>query len=495
MRRAVTIPALLAFASAVFNASTALCQFEELARRVPSSANAVTFVNLEKLLASPLAVKEKWSANRNAAFASGVSFLPPDAKQAVLAMQVDLKMWLPLWEAAILELDHEPDVDKIVKMTGGSSDAVGGRQAVALPGDAYLIKFGKSTAAFMAPANRQSVARWMHEIDARKGMSLSPYLAEAYSFANSVGTPVILAIDLEDAIPVEDIKVQLQDSKDFLAQHKLDIESVSKLLAGIRGVTLGITFDDKPFGKIKVDFRDNVAWSPEVGKAALLLALRNHGAMINEFEDWKPNVKGKQITLEGYLTSSGMRRLSSLFDSPPSLKARATTSEQTSSSNEQLTVQASQAYFKGINDLLEDLKEEKKGGSRYTMGQIGVWMDKYATKIDKLSVLNVDPELVEFGANVSDSLRAAYDAIRGGAARSRIRQVNTSPQYGGYDSYGYAYGNTYREAQRTNNQDKTRVRTEERVASASSARDVMGNIHAATGDIRRKMTQKYKVDF
>ena len=73
--------------------------------------------------------------------------------------------------------------------------------------------------------------------------------------------------------------------------------------------------------------------------------------------------------------------------------------------------------------------------------------------------------------------------------------MNTSVNYGGYDSNGYAYGNTYREAQRVHNQDQARVRTEERVVSASSARDLMGNIHAATGEIRRKMTQKYKVDF
>jgi hypothetical protein len=379
MRRAAIIPALLAFTSVVLGVSTARSQFDNLARQVPSSVNAIALVNVEKLMTSPQAIKERWSEHRDTAFSSGVSFLPPDAKQAVLAMQVDLQLWLPLWEAAILELDHEPDADQAVQTTGGSSDVIGGRQVVALPGDAYLIKFGKSTAAFMSPANRQTVARWMREIDARKAVGLTPYLSEAYSFANSLGTPVILALDLEDAIPADEIRAQLQDSKDFLAEHKLNIDGVSKLLAGIRGVTLGITFDEKPFGKIKVDFRDEVVWSPEVGKAALLRALANHGAMIDEFESWKPAVKGKQITLEGYLTSSGMRRISSLFDRPPSLKIQPSP-EQTSKSNEQVTAQASQAYFKKITDLLDDLKDEQKENPRYTMGQVGVWMDKSRTR-------------------------------------------------------------------------------------------------------------------
>jgi hypothetical protein len=492
--RAVAIPALLAFVCFVSSTRPARCQFEELTRRVPSSANVVAFVNVEKLMASPVAIKEKWSEKRDTAFASGVSFLPPDAKQAVLAMHVDLQMWLPLWESAILELDHEPDVDKVVQVTGGSSDAIGGYQAVALQG-AYLLKFGKSTAAFMAPANRQTIARWMNEMDANKGIRLSPYLSEAYSYANGLGTPVILALDLEDAIPLAEIKTQLQNSEDFLAQHKLDIDQVSKTLSGIRGVTLGITFDQKPFGKVKVDFRDTVTMPPELAKAALIHALGNHGAMIDEFEDWKPAVVGKQITLEGFLTNSGMQRLSSLFDRPPSLKVQQSPAGQTSKSKEQLIVQTSQAYFKQITGLLDDLKQEKKQNPRYTMAQIGVWMDKYATKIDQLSVLNVDPDLVRYSMDVSDALRDAYGAIRGGAARSRIRQVNTSVPQGFYSDGTTTYGYTYREGQRIHNQEQARVRTEERVVSASSARDIIANINAATGEIRRKMTQKYQADF
>jgi hypothetical protein len=42
---------------------------------------------------------------------------------------------------------------------------------------------------------------------------------------------------------------------------------------------------------------------------------------------------------------------------------------------------------------------------------------------------------------------------------------------------------------------RTAVQTEERVGSAQSARDIMAQVDAATADIRRKMTQKYNVDF
>ena len=48
---------------------------------------------------------------------------------------------------------------------------------------------------------------------------------------------------------------------------------MAKLLAGIRGLTLGVTLADKPFGKVKVDFSDVVDLSPDLAKAMLLQAL------------------------------------------------------------------------------------------------------------------------------------------------------------------------------------------------------------------------------
>jgi len=103
-------------------------------------------------VASPVAVKEKWAAKRDKAFNSGVSFLPPDSTHAVLAMQIDLEMWLTMWQVAILELDHEPHMVSVVAITGGTADEIVGRTGVALPEDAFVLKLSKSSAALMAPA-------------------------------------------------------------------------------------------------------------------------------------------------------------------------------------------------------------------------------------------------------------------------------------------------------------------------------------------------------
>jgi hypothetical protein len=462
-------------------------QFDELVTKLPSSANAVAFINAEKLLESPVAKRENWAGQRHAAFDSGASFLPPDSDQAVLAMQLDLSLDLPLWQLAVLEVDHQPSMESVASFTGGEIDKVADLPAVSLPGDGYVLKFDDKHVAFMSPANRQSVVRWLREVMTRKDAQFSPYLTEAYRFANNDGTPVILAIDLEDAVDAQTAIEWLKqpEAMQVLDEHQLAPTEVAGLLANIRGATLGVTFGEKAFGKIKVDFTSEVKLTPAAAKAILLLAVANFGATIDEFHSWKAGVTARQITLEGYLEPSGIKRIASIFDRPPSLRQKQPNSGDTEATKEQLTALASQQYFKRVNELLEDAKP----GQDYTLPQIGCWLNKYASKIDQLSVLNVDPELVAYGSQVSDMLRQAYDSIRGGSARARTRQVSVPiSDYSAGTYYGYNYRNEYRH-------ERSKIRTEERVASGYDARTIVQDIQRLTAEVRKKMTVKYQRDF
>lgn len=493
--------------------STARAQFAELTKKIPATANVVAFVNVDKLMASPAAVKNDWASKLDTAFASGVSFLPPDGKAAVLAMEVDLQTWMPMWEAAVIDLNHSPDVRKIAEMTGGAVDTIEGLPVVALPSDAYLVKFDADTGAFMAPANRQAVARWLRQVQAKNDLNVSGYLFEAYKFANDRGTPVVMAIDLEDAFPIGSIEAQLMqpESTEFLKKLGVTVQQAARVISGVRGITLGITFADQPFGKVKIDFKEDINMTPEQAHMTMIHVFSNHGVMLNEFHEWKPAVTGTSISLEGFMTPSGMRRVGSLFNRPPQLKLPASAGEVVPKTDEEKMRDASVNYFHQMQDLLKDLKQSKTGAS--SMGSYGVWMNKYASKIDQLSVLNVDPELISYGSYVSDTLRQGYYAIRTGAARSRVREVNTPMQYDYYtrtNTYGYTYRDTWFGGGMSPVGDSTTyavpdqqayaharaaVRTEERVASGNQARDLIQGIDKASGDIRRAMTTKYKVDF
>ncbi len=491
-------------------AAPAAAQFADLAKRVPDSANVVALVNMDVLLASPFAKTINLAGRREAAYKSGVSFLPPDTRHAILSMDMDFDLWVPMWESAVIDLDHQPDMGKIAAMSGGSADLIQGIPVVQLPSDAYVAKFGPSTAAFMAPANRQATTRWVQNSLRKTKPDLSLYLSEALHYVDDLRTPVVVAIDMKNAYSPVEIRTRLLQSRELIERFKLDEEQVIRTLSGLRGVTLGITFIDKPFGKVKIDFEDEINLSPEIAKAAMIHVFSNHGVLLDEFEEWTPKVSGKSISLEGTMTESGLKRVSSLFNRPPSLRPLDPNNLPTPKSAEEQMKDASLAYYHQVEDLLKDLKKTKPTTS---MGAIGVWLNKYASKIDQLSVLHVDPELVNYGAFASDSFRAAYNSIRSGAAKSRIRQVNTPMQYDYYtqtNTYGYTYrdgyfgagvvpwGDTYTYAVpdvQAYANEKARVRTEERVASGNDARQIVQGIEKATAEIRRKMTQKYSVDF
>jgi hypothetical protein len=507
---------LSAFILATLAALPAWAQFDDLAAKVPSSANAVFLVNAEKILASPAAEKGNWKEKVQEAYAAGITILPPDASQAIMSAELDLESTHTLWESVVMRVNRPVSMTKVASMTKGTAGEIEGTPAVALPGDAYVVRFEKNVAAAMAPANRQAIARWLREVNARTKPALSSYLTEAFAYANELGTPIILAIDLDNAVSIEHIRLALataehETGKKFEAETGLSIDRVAEFLVTTRGVTLGITLAEQPFGKIKVDFRTDVPFKPEVAKKLLIHALNRRGAMIDELEEWTPKVNGKQFTLEGHLGRSGMRRIFSLFDRPPTLPKEGDDSTAQQSSDPELA--ATKTYFTNMQEMLDDLAAKPKMASNYTVGQKAVWYKTYARKIERLPVLNVDPDLVQFSSHVSQQLYSAADAITSGAARSRTRQVNAAPTYNYYTNtsvYGYSYRSNdyysgyvpYGASSVTAVEDvnaefnnRARIRTEERVASMNQARTITEALDRDVSDMRKKLTQKYKAEF
>lgn len=510
-RLCLTFVALAAIGLSPFMARA---QFEHLASKVPSDANAIILLNVDKVMNSPAALKEKWNTDHSKAYASGITFLPPDCETAVMASQYDFEMMKPLWQVAAMNLDHQASLAVVQRLSGGTPDTIGDLGAVALPGDAYVVQFGPQLLAAMSPANRQLVGRWVRNAASAKEARFSPYLTEAYRYANDLGTPIILAMDLSDVATPDAIRTMLQESGKY--PDAAAIEQRVALLSSIRGVTLGITLTtEDPFGKVKVDFGVPVTVTPEEAKSILLTALTERGAMLDELDDWIPGVAGSQVTLEGKLTRSGMRRIASLFDRPPAFKKDVDiASSQTPTDQSQTSAQPSQEYFRRVTELLDDLRErpKKQTGGR-TLAQNSVWCNQYAKKIDKLPILGVDPELVAYGAYVCEGLRAAAEGITMSSARTTVRQVNTQPQYD-YYTYGTTYGYSYRSGPagsgyvpygsygtvgvpdtQAYSRELARAATEERVAGAAGARSVFDQLDQATSEIRRKMTMKYNVEF
>lgn len=490
--------------------------FHEMVDKIPAGANSLFLVNVDKILASPAATAGNWRAKAEEAYAAGVTILPPDASQAILSARFNLEVMSPMWEATVMKLRNQPSLTEFARKAKGALGYVEGQNFVALPGGAYVVQFAPTVVGVHSQTSRQEVARWLRQSKGSDAPALSGYLKEAYGYAEELGTPVILALDLEDAISHEHVRQAIHDSP-TLAKAKVDEEKVVKFLSGVRGAMLGVTFRDKPYGKIRIDFSDNVSAPPESAKQFVLETLSVHGASLVELYDWKPSVEGKTFLLEGYLDQGGLRRVFSLFDRPPSLPKQGEEPQaaaNTQQKPEDATVQATKAYVRRISDMLDDLRKKPREYPNYTVGQTGVWYDSYARKIDHLPTLYVDEAAAEYGSKAAANLRSASQAIRQGAAQGRIGVTSLPAQYK-YNTvewvYGYGsnwspwggwgmvpYGNSYTYATEDFQAElaaRTKVKTETRVTSMNQAADFVANAEADLGKLRQQLTAKYQTNF
>jgi hypothetical protein len=493
----------------------AAAQFGSLVHFLPDDANAMLLIDVDKLMASPMAKEENWRADLEQAFSAGLVILPPQSTRVLLASRFDFQLLQPRWRVAAMELKYEPSVPKTAVRYGGQVDNIGGMEAVLMPGDAYLVKFGAKRVGAMSPGDRQKVARWIKQVYANDHSVLSPYMQQAVKFAEG-NAGIILAMDLEDFVAAADARTALAEW-DLLKDHDVDLDQVAEVLASVRGVMLGVSVVDKRNGAIRVDFDKDASVLQAFAKPLLLEVLGRHGLMIDEFQEWTAEVNGKTITLRGVLYESGSRRVLSILDAPVSVQQKLASSSEvessssgteSSSTNQALVIATSQSYFKAITTLLDDLKIKRSTSDFVTWGQVGAWFEKYARKIDALPILNVDPELLDYGAYVARSLRDAENAMKGIGVRTSYRKTQLPSQYsynvqggavagrgwyGARGGYGYAW--SAQEDLRGEQATRAHVATQERIRGNVQTNHITQGLAESTAEMRRHLTEKYQVEF
>lgn len=475
----VLIPLLITCGAAKSSA-----QFPELARYVPSTANAITLLDAERLLASPLGTREKWKDKYDQAFASGIVTIPPSTQRMILAAELDYEYMKPRWEMAVAELTEARSVAQIARATKGVLDPIGETPAVALRDDSYLVEFGPKHIGAMSPANRQKVSRWLRDVQQRSVPALSSYLQA--SLAAMDKSQIVMAFDLEDAIPPDVIRAKLASST-AVADKKVDVDKAVRALSSIRGVSLEVAVTSGAYGRLRVHFNDDASALTPVALPVLLEILGDLGARVDDVQSWKVAAEPRRITFSGELSMDGMKRVFSLIDSPTSA-ILATEPKQQPDKDAQVQGYASQQYFKAINSVLQDVSKESKKAT--TISETALWLDKWSRRIDRLPLLNVDDELTKFGSAVANALRGMAAAIRGVGINSgaRTAQIYNS---GSVSSDGYSFYAEWRDV----DGERRAVRAEERAKGAIAAREIGREIETETARMRQAMTQKYQLAF
>lgn len=509
-RLVVAFPLLLLF----FLPDVAQAQFKGMRPRIPSDTNVLILMNVDKMIGSRVADKERWEARRKAAYDAGVSALPPDATEVVLAGRTDLEFGQSIWEMSMVRLERERNVTTVAQRYGGAMDDIEGRSATRLPNDLFVLQMAPDMLASYTPANRQDVSRWLRSTDVSSGSQLSPYLDQAFAYATKVGSPIIMAMDIQGMISPDRVRVAASASPALKASG-IPVEKLVPLLVGAQGITLGITLQDDAVGAVRVDFNSPPNALAKIGKPLLIEILEKHGAMIDDLRDWEPSVNGNTFLLRGKFSSNGLRRVLSVLELPPAL-TDAMQDASSPGSDPEGTAQliATQQYWNSVNSLVEDLRIKPKRDKVKTFGQAAIWYDKYARKIDRLPILNVDEEMLDYGTYIASSFRQAEGIMKGVGMRTSMRTASNNPVSGGYSTYmgGYRANSGWGAGMygpqgvtmgvgpgRASLQEKGRtdaiIRGEERTAGAASVQEIWQGIDATMAEVRRNMVKKYSADF
>ena len=477
-------------------------QLDSLLKKVPRDANVIVLMDTEAMLKTPLAAKEGWAAKFESSYVDRALFVPPEASKLVIAGVVDINQDFERESAlALMALSEPMGMRAIARAEGGYADTINGVSTAWVPSDAYFMEAGQNELAVISPADRQAAARWIDYMQGSATVQMPAYLRQIASHL-SPDTQIVLGMDLNNSVQPHKIHQNIQESgKEFPG---VNVDELIQLIVGIKGVTLAVSISDSAQGSLTIDFAGPVMLKPAKAKEIVLDALTELGAELPALADWSCDVTSTTIHLHGPMDKSSLRRIASLMELPTTKFSSLSDTDVADDSMEEMK-QKSLAYFNTITSLLKDLRPKTIGNSGG--GGDGVWMDRYARKIDSLPILHVDPELLDYGTKLSQTLRIMSGARKRSGVAGGVAAANTAasgPNYGAYDNYGYnyngaGYGRWGGVGPKTALAGQNNAITAQKRSLQAGATNVRIQgwelIDNATSDIRRTMTERYQVEF
>ncbi len=465
--------------------------FSSLLAKVPPQANTVVMFDVESTLRTPIAQKQGWGKQLELAYVERPIFLPPEASKLVMAASMDASnSFHRNWELAVMDLAEPMSMRSIARSEGGYVDEVQGIQVAWTPSDAYFVSLDTSTLGVVHPANRQYVSRWIKSTQRRPDVTMSEYLTKAAGMTNDQ-IQVLLAIDLSDLAEPHELDEKVRGSELF-KKVKLSPEQAVPMLASLQGAMLRLAIDDEVQAELRIDFAKDVTPLKAIAKELVVAAVGDLGIEVVDMADWEAKVAGKEIRMMGKLSQDGQRRIFSIVELP-SAKFSMLKDEQESTGGpkESKMRESSLVYYRSVDTLLRDLKRDLRGNKA-----VSAVLERYARKIDRMPILNVDPALLDYGADVAETLRMVALSRRKGGIQSGVSTAGMGGR--GYADYSYDYGyfgsDRYAGA-RVSAADRSAMKAQAMAESKNVRVEGAKQIADSTAAIRRAMTEKYQVEF
>lgn len=466
--------------------------FTPLLSQVPSEANVLVLIDSERIRRSPFG--KSVVADQSAGLENSHIVSREELSQVLLAARIrGFRHSMIDWQKALLQMNVEPSIAGLAASYGGSVEALGKRDYAVLPYGAVAVSTDKNLLAVLTPPDRQQVSRAVQMVNAKRPPQLSDYLTSA---SEQVGGAVgaVVAVDLKDMFAISQIRSRLGYSETF-KNPPIDVGVAASFLASIQGLTLQIAFRQDAQATLTVNFSQEPPDMSKWGKELVVEILSENGAYFEDVANWTFSQGPKTMVLEGPISVVGIRQVLSLIDFPTEvpteyLPGAVLTSEQ----EQQRMAKATLTRFRATEKLVADLRKDNRARTG-RIGESAMWFDRYARQIETLPSLHVDPDMLQYCDDVVMTLRIQATYYR--TASSRINQQSAQqPQqnsdfWGNFNSF---YGDTYGSWTRPES-DFARTRRFERAGSASNRAEQFQVIDEDTVAIRRKMVERYKVEF
>ncbi len=420
----------------------------DLLRRVPDSANALVFIKADALFDTPLALRERWRERRDRA-PGVVPDVTRGADYEVFASRLNLVGSFERdWELALAHLNAPTTAAAIARGEGGTLDELGGRQIVWSPRGAFIVPFTPRVVGMAFFDNRQDVSRWIVTAEARTAPALSPFLTKIAQSVHGFDHQVVMAFDLTDLVPPRVARTHLAQAA-AINIATADLDAMAAAAATAEGIVVGLEVSAVIEGLIRIDFGGPTAALRVVARPLTFEILGNLGLPIDAMRDWRIAVEDRSITLRGRLTTEAARDLVALIDLPagglagdrsevadPAQGGAEASPNAAPGSPTTPTAEATKSYFDQMVRLMTTFRRERSRTQR----EVGLWGQRYAAQIDRLPMLGVDPELLDFSAKLSASLRDLGNTARGINIQASLTRAATTGTRGGGGFYGVGFG-------------------------------------------------------
>jgi hypothetical protein len=368
---------------------TSLSNAQDMLRWVPADSNAVAHVRVSELLNSPFGRQRKWLTEYREAYAAGLLAAPPTVQEFIRATEYrpHARDEEPIY--TIFSMRGDVSMNDIAQHELSRAERIADTFAVHSQRGAYFARLGNRLLGSLEPADRQLLARWLRSAAPEGKNNLSDYIREV--LASEKDGQVVLAIDLTDMADAEYLAKWLALSPAVKAQ-KVEIEALAEQFASLHGVRLVVTVNDDIVARLMKDI---------VGEW-----IDNSGAHVESIATADAKVDGKTFTLSSQMSEQGFRRVLSLIQTQHPNEP-ATDPQQAQQAN----VVASKRYYDAVVAAVRDLEFQNRRATDYE--KTALWHENHAARIENLSTIGVDPELVAWGYNLSQQLRALANSLRG----------------------------------------------------------------------------------